>query len=201
MADLHVKVDVKAYVKLALHAAKYPHSAVNGVLLADKKKLNAKNVYFADCVPLFHQCLGLAPMLEIALLRIDEYCNMNGLVIAGYYQANERVDDNKPNGVATRIADKVHTNCNGACLFMMDNSRLSMDCEEPVFDLYTAVNNEWKKKARDSVELEGDSCLAVTSSLLRSKAYLSLQDFDCHLDDITQDWLNPEVNKMVASSV
>ncbi|XP_033122875.1 ER membrane protein complex subunit 8-like [Anneissia japonica] len=200
---VRVKVNVKAYAKLVLHAAKYPHSAVNGVLLADKKKLsNSKLLYFVDCVPLFHQCLGLAPMLETALLQIDSYCKnrVNELVIAGYYQANERIDENKPNGVATKIADKLNANCHGACLFMMDNSRLSMDCEEQVFELYTHVNNEWKKK-QSSVELEGDSCLAITSGLLTSKAYLSLQDYDCHLDDITQSWLNPEVNKMITSSV
>lgn len=42
----------------------------------------------------------------------------------------------------------------------------------------------------------GDSSLAIVSALIRSKAYQNLVDFDNHLDDITQDWLNTAVNKL-----
>jgi len=69
MAD--IMVGVQAYCKLLLHAAKYPHCAVNGVLLAeDSKSKDHKVIRFVDCIPLFHLSLGLAPMLEIALLQV-----------------------------------------------------------------------------------------------------------------------------------
>lgn len=72
MAD--IVVNVQAYCKLLLHAAKYPHCAVNGVLLAEEQKnKDVKALRFIDCIPLFHLSLGLAPMLEIALHQVKNF--------------------------------------------------------------------------------------------------------------------------------
>lgn len=60
----------KAYSKLVLHAAKYPHCAVNGVLLADAAKVKQKRIEFVDTIPLFHIQLNLTPMSEIALTQV-----------------------------------------------------------------------------------------------------------------------------------
>jgi hypothetical protein len=69
MAD--ILVGVQAYCKILLHAARFPHCAVNGVLLAeDTKSKEHKSLKFVDCIPLFHLSLGLAPMLEAALLQV-----------------------------------------------------------------------------------------------------------------------------------
>ena len=66
-----VVVSTPAYCKLVLHAAKYPHRAVNGVLLAEKpKNKDVKSVRVVDAVPLFHQALTLAPMMEVALIQV-----------------------------------------------------------------------------------------------------------------------------------
>ena len=66
-----ITVSVRAYCKMLLHAAKYPHQAINGLVLADTKKhQNTKIVHYVDCIPLFHINLGLAPMLEIALMQV-----------------------------------------------------------------------------------------------------------------------------------
>lgn len=64
-----IKINAKAYCKLILHAVKYPHCAVNGVLLA---KCSAKNkeIEFVDAVPLFHLALNLTPMAEVALTQV-----------------------------------------------------------------------------------------------------------------------------------
>ena len=43
----------------------------------------------------------------------------------------------------------------------------------------------------------GEEALSLTTDLLDGKAYQSLVDFDNHLDDITQDWLNKDINKLV----
>lgn len=57
---------------------------------------------------------------------------------------------------------------------------------------------------------EADSCLfcsdycedwpeaqRISASLLDSRSYETLVDFDNHLDDIRSDWTNPEINKAV----
>ncbi|MBN3271476.1 EMC8 protein, partial [Polyodon spathula] len=79
---------------MLLHAAKYPHCAVNGLLVAEnKKRKDGQSVVCVDCVPLFHGTLALAPMMEIALTLLDTWCKENKYVIAGYYQANERIKE------------------------------------------------------------------------------------------------------------
>ena len=73
-------ISPRAYAKILLHASKYPHKAVNGVLLGDET-LQDGEVYVLDAVPLFHICLGLAPMLEVALARVRRlltYCFLVG---------------------------------------------------------------------------------------------------------------------------
>ena len=59
-----VELGQKAYIKLLLHALKYQSVAVNGVLLGTA---GTAGVSVVDAVPLFHQQLALAPMLEIAM--------------------------------------------------------------------------------------------------------------------------------------
>lgn len=91
---MSLKLTTQAYCKMLLHAAKYPHCAVNGLLVAEKHKKKDSprdSVLCVDCVPLFHGALALAPMLEVALTLIDTWCKENKYVIAGYYQANERI--------------------------------------------------------------------------------------------------------------
>ena len=51
------------------HAAKYPHLAVNGLLLGPKDSEGSK-LEILDAIPLFHQCLYVTPMAEIALIMV-----------------------------------------------------------------------------------------------------------------------------------
>lgn len=62
-------VSAKAYAKMLLHASKYPHKSVNGVLLGEEMTQEGE-MFILDAIPLFHQCLGLAPMLEVALTQV-----------------------------------------------------------------------------------------------------------------------------------
>lgn len=69
-----VSLETKAYAKIILHAAKYRHCAVNGVLLADASKIRdgAKNqdLDIIDTIPLFHHSHYVSPMAEIALTQV-----------------------------------------------------------------------------------------------------------------------------------
>ncbi len=76
MAD--VSFETQAYTKIVLHAAKYPHCAVNGVLLAeDNKKKESKSLKLVDSVPFFHHNLTLAPMMEVALTQVCLTCSIH----------------------------------------------------------------------------------------------------------------------------
>ena len=47
----------------------------------------------------------------------------------------------------------------------------------------------------------GEETLNLTSELMEGKAYQSLVDFDNHLDDITLDWLNRDINRLIDLSL
>lgn len=73
-----VKLTTQAYCKMVLHGAKYPHCAVNGLLVAERQRPrkehppgSGSHTLFVDCIPLFHGTLALAPMLEVALTLVS----------------------------------------------------------------------------------------------------------------------------------
>lgn len=75
---MDVKFSAKAFCKIILHAAKYPHCAINGILLA---KVNGnKEIEFVDAIPLFHVCINLTPMAEIALMQVQFIRNICNIV-------------------------------------------------------------------------------------------------------------------------
>uniref|UniRef100_A0A803WDH4 ER membrane protein complex subunit 8 n=1 Tax=Ficedula albicollis TaxID=59894 RepID=A0A803WDH4_FICAL len=87
---------------------------------------------FVDCIPLFHGTLALAPMLEVALTLIDSWCKENSYVIAGYYQANERVKDASPNQVAEKVASRIAEGFTDTALIMVKHSFPSTSvCSDP----------------------------------------------------------------------
>lgn len=87
-------LEAAAYLKLVGHCFRHPHAAVNGVLVGTVG--DGGRVVATDCYPLFHQHLGLAPMLEAALLQIDEKCRKTGQQIVGYYHGNAHSDHVSP---------------------------------------------------------------------------------------------------------
>lgn len=67
---LDITISCTTLAKILLHAAKYPHLAVSGVILSSKK-IDGSEIFYIDSVPLFHGQLGLAPMLEVALTQVN----------------------------------------------------------------------------------------------------------------------------------
>lgn len=65
-----VTLSARAYSKMILHAAKYPHCAINGLLLGRLNK-DKDELVVTDAVPLFHVCLHVSPMAEIALTQVS----------------------------------------------------------------------------------------------------------------------------------
>ncbi|CAL1527954.1 unnamed protein product [Lymnaea stagnalis] len=198
MADTNISV--LAHCKLILHAAKYPHSSVNGVLLAEdnKGKESSKPLKYVDCIPLFHVSLGLSPMLEMALLQIDAYCKSQGLVIAGYYHANENYGDNEMNHIAKTIGRKIQENFHDACVLLIDNSKVRPDAVSQPYKIFTPKETGWKevdkKSSSTEEEIQKEQCVYA---LLKAGAQRQVRDYDNHLDDVRSDWRNLELNDMI----
>jgi len=70
MSDSELEISTRAYCKMLMHAAKYPSSSINGLLLS-KVGGGSQPVKYVDCIPLLHINTGLAPMAEVGLAQID----------------------------------------------------------------------------------------------------------------------------------
>lgn len=193
----------RAYCKMILHAVKYPHCSINGILLVNTKSVkdNPSKVTFVDAVPLFHLCLHVTPMIEIALTQINSYAQLNGLTIAGYYLANENIADvsfDKP--YQSRIADKIAEYHPSACLVVLDNKKLSYTMEESALLVSQNHDGKWKSVNKNNVHVDVNT-LNIVSSLIQRNLCQSLIDFDNHLDQLSLDWTNLKFNQLVEEEV
>jgi hypothetical protein len=67
--------------------------------------------------------------LYFRLLQTDQYCKNSGWEIIGYYQANEGLNDNAPDFVASRIAEKLaEVNPNILVLMVRDFIYFKRNC-------------------------------------------------------------------------
>ncbi|XP_015111900.1 ER membrane protein complex subunit 8 [Diachasma alloeum] len=194
----------RAHCKIILHAAKYPHCAINGLLLAKEKKGEGKSgdLHVEDAIPLFHQCLHVSPMSEIALGLVDQFATQNGMVIAGYYLANELLNDLSTDKPAHRIADKIADHFGNAVIAVIDNREFSHNMSTNLLRVSQFQDGKWKLQDKADIIYEGgEAIVGALESLLREERYQQLIDFDNHLDNISLDWHNSELNKIIKKTV
>merc|ERR1711934_970089 len=87
-----IKLSAQAHAVALLHAFKFPHSAVCGVLVGFVN--DEANIVVEHAVAVAHGHITLTPMLEVALSQVECKYNKEGLKIVGYYQANAHLQDN-----------------------------------------------------------------------------------------------------------
>lgn len=92
---------------------------MNGILLGKKSSEKSKTEVI-DAVPLFHQCLYVSPMSEIALVQVESRAASEGLHIIGYYCAAENFYDNSiDKAPGMKIAEKIVELNGSACVIMV----------------------------------------------------------------------------------
>jgi hypothetical protein len=108
MKDEKFSIDAVAYCKMILHAMKYPHLAVRGVLLGTRQVDNAHSpedepaengnsgtttaIRIVDAIPALHNSI-VTPPLEVLFIHLDSHCQEAGLSIVGTYFCNQRFGD------------------------------------------------------------------------------------------------------------
>ncbi|XP_045425938.1 ER membrane protein complex subunit 9 isoform X2 [Lemur catta] len=263
-----VEISARAYVKMCLHAARYPHAAVNGLLLAPAPR-SGECLCLTDCVPLFHSQLALSVMLEVALNQVDVWGTQAGLVVAGYYHANAALGDqsvrapvshntqasssraskhpagptppgqlqgkahscthiyetweaqlkwtgfarsrlltplifllHSPGPLALKIAGRIAEFFPDAVLIMLDNQKLVPQPRVPPVIVLENQGLHWVPKDKNLVMWrDWEESRQMVGALLEGQAHQHLVDFDCHLDDIRQDWTNPQLNTQITQWV
>ncbi|XP_068821962.1 ER membrane protein complex subunit 9 isoform X2 [Capricornis sumatraensis] len=180
-----VEISARAYVKMSLHAARYPHAAVNGLLLAPAPR-SGECLCLTDCVPLFHSHLALSVMLEVALNQVDVWGAQAGLVVAGYYHANAALDDQSspfndtgsnyvgpqtgknfslntavlqepsPGPLALKIAGRIAEFFPDAVLIMLDNQKLVPQPHVPPVIVLENHGLRWVPKDKNLLLFQSD---------------------------------------------
>jgi len=194
-----------AYRKILLHTWKYPHHSVNGILVGRisesvecEEKGKSKHgeqqeerlVNITDYFPLFHGHT-LAPMLEMAMLLIEEYCEKEGVEVVGYFHANELYDDRELGALAHRIAHKMLKNYPHVCVLLFD-PLLSKEMKLFALRGFAQEHQRWEEKDSHFQLEEGFAWDGLQHFLAENCCMLN--DFDNHLEDASHDWLNARFN-------
>ncbi|PKA59978.1 ER membrane protein complex subunit 8/9 like [Apostasia shenzhenica] len=205
MAECGYVISQGAYIKLVLHALKHRSSPVNGLLvgrLLDGGIAGASpTVQISDAVPLSHSQIGILTYLELALIQVEEHFGADGLAVVGYYHANERHDDSELGGAARKIGDHIFRYFPQAALLLLDNKRLEglakgKGCD-PVLELFTRDSSRsWRRASSEGssqLSIKEPSANTVLLDYISTEKWNQVADFDDHLDDISKDWLNPNL--------
>uniref|UniRef100_A0A914I0A4 MPN domain-containing protein n=1 Tax=Globodera rostochiensis TaxID=31243 RepID=A0A914I0A4_GLORO len=204
-----ISVSETAYCKMVLHAIKYPHCAVRGVLLGKRTPLtkteepsgdtsddgplalSESEIEVVEVVPATHSPV-LAPTVEAMFVHLDVFCRAEeGTDIVGLYFCNQQLSNNGLDELWARIAaDKIRH----PVLLQIENAKLSLNATSPclkAFELESAA--KWRP-ADYSVEHSDDAVL-LASVAVQNKLHRSLADFENHLDELTSaDFFNLELN-------
>jgi len=137
--------------------------------------------------------------MEVALAQVEQHCKRTNQVISGYYQANESLNDNQPDFVAARIAEKLSEINPKILILMVNNEQVDSNLESIPFTYYRVVEGKLKEESvKARLEPDEYGCLSLVSALIQSKVYEQLVDFDNHMDDISLDyWSNVQVNQHI----
>ncbi|CAI9735620.1 Hypothetical predicted protein [Octopus vulgaris] len=152
---------------------------------------NGGHYPFVSCLLRTHADARIRPDADI-------YCKSKGLVIGGYYQANENYCNSKPDNVAYLIGKKIQEYFADSCIFMVNNNKVSPQCVSEAYKIYLYKDNMWKEA--DKKQTVEEETLLTASQVLETPAiYRKLMDFDNHFDDIKNDWRNIELNEILTN--
>ncbi|KAH7470838.1 hypothetical protein PRIC1_003337 [Phytophthora ramorum] len=201
MGDNVYSVATQTYVKLALHAARRPASAVCGLLLGREQ---GQGFAISDAVPLFHHEAPLAPLLEVACAMVDAYCqkSQNMKIVGFYYAGNGYTSSDSSSGLshfAEKVADKVEANCSRACVLVLDNQQLASDAKTGLQFLLKDVKRGWTR-VENRLRV-ADGAAQVLTHGLQQNVQTNVVDWEEHLEDPSKDWRNPHVVDLLKLNV
>ncbi|CAI5741041.1 unnamed protein product [Peronospora destructor] len=193
MADGMYSVETSTYIKLMLHAAKWPASSVCGVLLGQKE---GQGVLISDAVPLFHHEAPSAPLLEVACAMVDASCQKSPRwqIVGFYYAGNGYSPSDSSTGISHfvgKVADKMEQNCARACVLVVDNDALETETKNGLHFLQKDVKRGWTQMEK-RLKVADDSTKVLTRAL-QQNVQKDVVDFEEHLENPRKDWRNPHI--------
>lgn len=126
-----IKVSQEAYNTILLHCAKYPASAITGILIGTSGNEGSTTIIRA--IPLQHHWNQLSPMVEVGLSLIQAHLsnaepNLKLSIVGVYYAPNDVISSTKvelnplPLKIAQTISTKIGTD---SIALQINNAKLS----------------------------------------------------------------------------
>jgi hypothetical protein len=156
------------------------------------------SVEILDALPMFHQYNVGASLLQTAFLQADAHGKARDCEVCGYYTANERENERELAPLAKVVGHKVHSNCEQACVLLVDNNKImQLGAEVPGLVCFTKENKseKWAPTEPGTIVL-GDPARTAAGlpHMVAEKVHRRLADFEMHLEDIgSKDWFNPDL--------
>lgn len=209
---MKVSLSERAYVKLALHAAKHPTRDALGALVG---RVKGEDLEVTDALPMTHTPLSVTPTVEIALEQFAHHACLDGdQNLVGLYVANERLGNVGLGPNVCVVADVIRNAApnKNAIALVVDaeklNDALLTETEsttEPknhglILMRRIGDGSTWETVGGQSgvVVVEPSATRSAKALFASPDALRSLVDFDDHLDDPARDWRNPGVDGMLA---
>nr|XP_045011376.1 ER membrane protein complex subunit 9 isoform X3 [Jaculus jaculus] len=103
-----------------------------------------------------------------------------------------------PGPLALKIAGRISEFFPDAVLIMLDNKKLVPQPRVPPVIVLENQGLHWVPKDKNLVMWrDWEESRQMVGVLLEGRAHQHLVDFDCHLDDIRQDWTNQQLNTQI----
>lgn len=117
-----IKISSKAYVKMYLHACKYPSSCIGGYIIGS----NDNDI--SDVLPVCHNA-PIGPILDIAAGIADNI--ETGKKVIGYYCTNTTLNDNRLGlYYVPKVIDSISSNNNNNAILININSNKMSNNDE-----------------------------------------------------------------------
>lgn len=104
-----IRFDISAYLKIVLHASKYPSECIGGFLIRNVGSSSDNNI--SDAIPVYHGA-PVAPLLEFAA----ETTSAMNMHIIGVYFANEIASNKIAPLFVERMCESVALKNSGVCI-------------------------------------------------------------------------------------
>ena len=216
---MSLTLSAEATLRPLLHAARWPHANVLGLLVAAADGSEATEI--VDALPLLHHWTALSPMAEagLELARCHVAAQSPPRRIVGVYTCNARVDDlglgRAPLAIARAIAKSLKSpaiavvvrvarpvywadlradRCDTAGQGRTAVHGASLGCALLNLQAFT-VDEASTSSAPDlrPVTLASPSLPQLALDLIHAGAHKSVEDFDDHLEDVGAPWLDVPV--------
>ena len=180
-----ITVSQEAYTTILLHCAKYPASAVTGILVGTN---NNQDAIIVHAIPLQHHWNQLSPMIEVGLSLIQAHLSTGKLAIIGvYFAPSDNVSSTKSelNPLPFKVAQTISTKVGADSIALQINNAKLADSKVDLhalsaYNVSSSANQPKPISAQGAIKVGNgnSSATALAKAEIAKGRWQDLFDFD-----------------------